>query len=134
MPDKSYYGLHFVDVIFWRLMKLAYRVILVDDEPWALKDLEITFPWAKYDFTVSGSYLRSDEALQAILLMRPDVIVADLLMPVHNGIDLLRKARECNVNSVFVLVSGVSDFEAARNAIHYGIVEYCLKPLLYQSN
>ena len=108
---------------------MPYRVILVDDEPWALQDMEISFPWRKYDFRVAGKYTNSDEALKAVLSMCPEVVVTDIRMPGKSGIDLLRRVREEGLATVFILVSGVSDFDAARQGIHWGAVEYCLKPL-----
>ncbi len=34
---------------------LRYRVVLVDDEPWALKDFELSFPWAKSIFAITSA-------------------------------------------------------------------------------
>lgn len=106
-----------------------YRVLLVDDEPWALKDMELSFPWEKYGFHVIGSFTKADDAWQAIRTVRPDVVVTDLRMPGMSGIDLIRNAREEKTGGIFVLLSGVSDFESAQLAIRYGVVEYALKPL-----
>lgn len=108
---------------------VPYRVLLVDDEPWALQDLEVSFPWEKYGFRVAEKYTNPEEALRAIVSMRPEVVVTDVRMPGLKGVDLLRRAREEGLATVFVLVSGVSDFEAAREGIRWGAVEYCMKPL-----
>lgn len=108
---------------------LRYRVVLVDDEPWALKDFELSFPWAKYGFRIAGSFTKPREALRALANLRPELVVTDLRMPGMSGAELLQSARDAGLQSAFVLVSGVSDFEAARKAIRYGAVEYCLKPL-----
>ncbi|MDD6884618.1 MAG: helix-turn-helix domain-containing protein [Eubacteriales bacterium] len=108
---------------------MAYRVLLVDDEPWALRDMEMTFPWGKYGFSVASRCSKAEEARKVMLSLRPDVVVTDLRMPGLSGVELLRCARQEGLQAIFVLVSGVSDFEAARQAIRYGAVEYCMKPL-----
>lgn len=108
---------------------MAYRVLLVDDEPWALKDMEMSFPWEKYGFEVAGSCTKSEEACRMMFNLCPDVVVTDIRMPGMSGVELLRRAREEGLDSIFVLVSGVSDFEAARLGMRYGAVEYCMKPL-----
>lgn len=106
-----------------------YKVLLIDDEPWALKNMELAFPWEKYGFQIAGMFTKPDEASKALCTLQPDVVVTDLLMPGMSGIDLIRKAHEDDVQSIFVLLSGVSDFSSAQQAIRYGVVEYALKPL-----
>ena len=106
-----------------------YRVILIDDEPWALKDFEMTFPWAKYGFHIAGSYTDAQKACQSVLSMRPELVVTDLRMPGMSGTELLEKARKEGLTTEFILVSGITDFNAARMGIRYGVAEYCLKPL-----
>lgn len=108
---------------------MAYRVLLVDDEPWALWDMEMSFPWGKYGFSIASRCSKAEEARKVMLSLHPDVVVTDLRMPGLSGVDLLRCARQEGLQAIFVLVSGVSDFEAARQAIRYGAVEYCMKPL-----
>lgn len=106
-----------------------YRVLLIDDEPWALKDMEMSFPWEKYGFRVAGAFTKAAEAYHAMRTLRPDVVVTDLRMPGMSGIDLIQQAREDGIQSIFVLLSGVSDFSSAQAAIRCGVVEYALKPL-----
>ncbi len=108
---------------------MPYRVLLVDDEIWALRDMEMSFPWEKYGFRVAGRFTDVEEALRATLSMRPEVVVTDVVMPGLKGTELLQRAREEGLETVFILVSGVSDFDAARQGMRYGAVEYCLKPL-----
>lgn len=108
---------------------MAFRVLLADDEPWALQDMKMTFPWEKYGFRVAGSFTKAADAWGALCSMRPELVVTDLRMPGISGVELMRRAREQQLSCAFILVSGVSDFEAARQAIRYGAAEYCLKPL-----
>jgi two-component system response regulator YesN len=104
-------------------------VVLIDDEPWALKDMGITFPWAKYGFKVAGCFQSGKEALSAVLRLNPGIVCTDIRLIDMNGIELLTKARKEGVESIFIVVSAYGEFELARQAMHYGAIEYCLKPL-----
>ena len=53
----------------------------------------------------------------------------DIRMPGLNGLDLLGKIREENLNTKVVLVSGFAEFEYARIAIRDGAFEYLVKPV-----
>lgn len=60
-----------------------------------------------------------------------DFVICDLKMPVMSGIDLCRKIRESKIRPKVpvVLLTAYEDFETARQAIQYGIMDYILKPV-----
>lgn len=106
-------------------------VMLVDDEYWTLQGLEKVFPWAEHGFTVAGSYADSIQALEAMLIKAPDLVLTDIRMPEMTGLEMIRRARDRGIRSVFVVISGYSDFEYARGALKYGALDYLLKPVSY---
>jgi CheY-like chemotaxis protein len=66
------------------------RVLLVDDEPLlrdALKQF-LEFSGHTVDEAADG-----DEALARLVVMRPDVVVSDVLMPTRDGMSLCRHLR-----------------------------------------
>ena len=106
-----------------------YKVYLIDDEPWVLIGLERLISWEEYGFCVVGKSTSSKEAWSQITQLKPDVVVTDIRMPGLNGLDLLGKIREENLNTKVVLVSGFAEFEYARIAIRDGAFEYLVKPV-----
>ncbi len=107
-----------------------YRIILVDDEPWALIGLEEIIPWEKYGFQICGRCSSGEQALREIAEKKPDAVCTDIRMPKLSGIEMLSQVRERQGQDVeFIIVSAYSDFEVARKAIDYGAVGYVLKPL-----
>lgn len=50
-------------------------------------------------------------------------------MPVMNGFELIRRCREEGCGASFVILSGYSDFEFAKQAIREEVLDYCLKPV-----
>ena len=65
-------------------------VLLVEDEPDLLLALSVRLRAAGYACQTAGS---GDEALERLRSFRPDIIVADLLMPEMNGYELLQRLK-----------------------------------------
>lgn len=105
-----------------------YRVILVDDEYWALKANEKIFRWAEYGFEVAGTTTDAQEAIDMILQEKPDVVFVDINMPEVSGFDLIA-ALQGQVDTKFIIVTAYSDFHFAQKAIQYAVFEYCVKPI-----
>ncbi|MCI6005661.1 MAG: response regulator [Blautia sp.] len=57
-----------------------------------------------------------------------DVLITDIRMPVMDGIELIRHASEEKPEVKIVLISAYKEFEYAREALKYRVVDYLLKP------
>ena len=108
---------------------IMYSVCLVDDEIWTLRGLELSFPWEKYGFEIAFSTTRSTDALDFITTEKPDVVFTDVRMPKITGLELSQKVSDAGVNSLFVFVSGFSDFEYVQSALRNFAFDYVLKPI-----
>ncbi|RXZ78647.1 response regulator [Paenibacillaceae bacterium] len=106
-----------------------YSVIIVDDEPWAIKGVKNAFNWSKYGFEIIGQFTNSHKALQFICEEKPDLVVTDIKMPGISGLDLIKMTKEKELDTAFVIVSGFSEFAYAQEALRYGALDYCLKPI-----
>lgn len=104
------------------------NVILVDDEIWALRDLEnLLAPYPNY--RILESFTNSKKALDAILSMHPDVVFTDLRMADLDGRDLINRIHERSPQTAIVIISAHSDFTVAREALGRNVIDYLLKPL-----
>lgn len=101
-------------------------VMLVDDEYWTLQGLERLFDWPRHGYSVTGAYDDSVSAFKDIREKAPDLVLTDIRMPEMSGIELIRRAREAGIRSVFVVISGYSDFEYARGALNMARLIICL--------
>ena len=106
-----------------------YTVLLVDDEPWVLKGMKMSFKWESMGFIVIAETTRATEAWDIICSKKPNVIFTDIRMPEITGLELVKKARDKGINSEFVIISGFADFAYAQEALKNSVFDYCLKPI-----
>lgn len=106
-----------------------YRVILVDDEPWALSGLEEIIDWAAEGFEICGRCTNAAEALEVMDRCDAEVLFTDIRMPRMNGLELVSAVKQQKPEAECVIISAYSDFEAARRAIRHRAAGYLLKPL-----
>ena len=109
-----------------------YKVLLVDDEPWALRGIKETFQWKEMGFEVMYETTKSTEALEIILKGNVDVVFTDIRMPKISGLELMKKAREQGNDNEFIVISGYGEFSYAQEALKQGAFDYCLKPLQFE--
>ena len=106
-----------------------FKVLLVDDEELALIALKFSVPWSKYGFTKIEAITNPALALTLLKEQRFDAAFVDIRMPEFSGIDLIKFAKDNNLSTQFVFVSGYSDFEYVKQALTHDAFDYCLKPL-----
>jgi two-component system response regulator YesN len=78
---------------------------------------------------VMGAAQDGKEALEMIHQFQPDLLLTDIRMPIMDGIELIRNVDKYYPRIRIVITSGYSDFEYARQAILYNVVDYLLKPI-----
>lgn len=107
-----------------------HRVLLVDDEIYVRKGLLSLIDWEGCGFEVENEADNGEYALDLIEQTRPDLVITDIRMPVLDGLELVRKARERNATCPeFIIISGYDDFKYAQQAVRYGVYDFILKPI-----
>jgi two-component system, OmpR family, KDP operon response regulator KdpE len=100
------------------------RVLVVDDEP-AIRRFLCTSLTA-HGYSVLGAS-DGQEALEAVLSFRPDLVILDLGLPDLDGIEVTRLLREWS--SVPVIILTVQEHEDAKiTALDAGADDYVTKP------
>ncbi len=105
----------------------SQTVLLVDDEsPW-LEAMTIVLRNESYNVITANS---GEEALKKLETKKPDLILADIRMPVMNGFDLYEKVRgNPGLKTVpYVFMSSMDDFDAKKVAHDLGADDYVTKP------
>ncbi|SHJ91878.1 two-component system, response regulator YesN [Clostridium amylolyticum] len=105
-----------------------FKVLIVEDEEMIRKGLHYTFDWNKAECIVIGEAANGKEGLEAIKDLDPDIVVADINMPIMDGITMIKSSIKDFLYSSIIL-TGYDEFALARQAIHLGVSEYLLKPV-----
>ena len=107
-----------------------YRILIADDEPMALYTTAHAFPWADWGFDPPVLMTEAPAALDKLRTERFDAAIVDIRMPQMTGIDLIRLSGEAGLQTVFIVLSGYSDFSYVQTALRLSAFDYCLKPIL----
>lgn len=108
-------------------MKL--KTIIADDEFFIRKRLlkiisdEVSF------IEVVGEAENGKEILDLLDKQDADLIIMDIKMPALSGLDVAEYIYNAGLNIKMIIISGYNDFEYARTALHFGVLEYLSKPI-----
>jgi DNA-binding response OmpR family regulator len=70
---------------------MTMRILVVDDEPNIVVALEYLMRESGFDVRAARD---GDEALAAVADFRPDLVLLDVMMPVRDGYQVVRKIRD----------------------------------------
>lgn len=106
-----------------------YRVILADDETILRENMSRRIPWGKYGFELAAGCRNGQEVLDFLKKEPVDLVISDICMPYMDGMQLCEILHRDYPEVKVILLSGYEEFEYAKKAITYGVVEYILKPV-----
>lgn len=78
---------------------------------------------------VIGSANDGTTGLEEIIILKPDIVLVDLLMPGIDGINLTRKVKMLHPNIHYIMISQVSSKDLIAKAYESGIEYYISKPI-----
>jgi DNA-binding response OmpR family regulator len=103
---------------------MALRLLVVEDDDhirtalrWALED-------EGYDVAEAGS---GEEALQAVAVSAPDLMIVDLMLGSMDGVDVIRHVRR-GLDLPIIVVSARADTSDIETALDAGADDYVTKP------
>ena len=103
-----------------------YTVLFVDDEPNILRALVRLFRGDHINILTAPGGV---EALEIVRNNTVQVLVTDNLMPVMQGIELVKQVRDISPDTIRIILSGHSDMEAVLNAVNESqVFRFVLKP------
>lgn len=107
-----------------------YRVMIVDDEDYVRDLLVESLQEAALEVEVVAAAGDGKEALEAAILLDPDIVITDIAMPFMNGLELIKEMQQKGLHGKSVVISGYDEFDYAKKAIALGVKDYLLKPFL----
>ncbi|MGM9630465.1 response regulator transcription factor [Butyricicoccus sp.] len=103
------------------------KIILADDDFLVRSYLSQLVDWEANGYMLAGVAQDGEQALELAEKLKPDIVIADIDMPVMNGIALLQKLKEKRNPARVVMLSCHDDFEYVKEAMRIGADEYLLK-------
>ncbi len=106
-----------------------YKVLLVDDETLIREAISENIQWEEMGFSFMGACENGKQAIEAIEKEQPDLLLTDINMPFVDGMELTKFVYENYPDTKVIIISGYDEFEYAKNAVKYQVLEYILKPI-----
>jgi DNA-binding NtrC family response regulator len=102
------------------------RVLIVEDDASARRGLtELVRAWGhEAEGAADGQ-----EGLEKITTYRPSAVLADMVMPRIDGLELLGRVKEQLADMVFVLITAQGSVDTAVSAMKDGAYDYLTKPV-----
>ena len=102
-----------------------YNLLLVDDDPFILEGIGENLENEGYLVT------RADTGDKAVSLLEKcafDLVITDLVMEQTDGIQVLKKTKEINSETMVIILTGYGDMISAIAALRNHADDYLLKP------
>lgn len=100
-------------------------ILVVDDEQTILDCLSRDLRSAGFEVTTATD---GDEAITKINSSLFDLVTTDLLMPVRDGFQVVKAAKQMDPQTMVIVLTGNETVEAAVNAFHLGADDFVQKP------
>jgi len=106
-------------------MKMRKQTILiVDDDPVIVKFVKANLEANAYDVAVA---INGSEALKAVELEPPDLVLLDIMMPEMDGFEVCRRLREWSTVPIIMLTARGDEIDRVR-CLELGADDYISKP------
>lgn len=108
-----------------------HTILIVEDEPSIRNGLARHSVWKELG---AGRVLEADDGLSALERVREEpgirLVLTDIRMKKMSGLEFIRELYETvDFQGKVIILSGYDDFQYARTAMKYGVVDYLLKPV-----
>jgi len=106
---------------------MVKKIVLAEDEPQIARLIEFKLKKEGYEVTWKEN---GEEALKAIKADKPDLILLDVMMPVMDGYEVLRRLKEDeNLKSIpVVMLTARAQEKDVVKGIDLGAEDYITKP------
>ena len=106
-------------------MSKAMKVAIVDDEKDMRQSISQWLALSGFDTEVFAS---AEDALKGVGPDYPGIVVTDIRMPGMDGLTLMSRIREIDVDIPVILVTGHGDIQLAVRAMREGAYDFVEKP------
>ena len=105
-------------------MRMARKILIVDDEPLIVKGLKYSLEQDNYE---TDSAMDGEEALNKFFAGRYDLVLLDVMLPKVDGIEVCQRIREKSTVPIIMLTAKGEDMDKILG-LEYGADDYMTKP------
>lgn len=105
-----------------------FSILLVEDEKLELETLRDYVDWKRLGASKVYTARNGRTALECLEEHEPDIMITDIQLPVMDGIELTKRAREEGFRCKIVFLTGYDYFDYVKSAFQVQAVDYILKP------
>ncbi|NLX63266.1 MAG: response regulator transcription factor [Clostridiaceae bacterium] len=105
------------------------KILLIDDHPLVRKGLASVLSLEK-DIEIVGEAGNISDALKAIELYNPDLVLVDIRLGNEDGLDIIEKSRSKNATCKFIILTSSGSDDDFKRAEEAGALGYILKEAL----
>jgi len=106
-----------------------FSILIVDDNKFDREGIKGLIDWESLGIEVVGMAVDGLDGYKQAIGLKPDFILADVSMPVMDGIKMTQKIKAELPQTKFIFMSCFDDFEYLKGAIDLEVYGYILKPI-----
>jgi CheY-like chemotaxis protein len=102
------------------------KVLIVEDDPLISRMYQKIFTFEQFEVDVAAN---GEEALDRVVVFKPELVLLDVMMPKMNGLQVLEKLKEDEQtkNIPVVMLTNLAGQQDAETALAKGAVKYIIK-------
>ncbi|MEE8176695.1 MAG: sigma 54-interacting transcriptional regulator, partial [Acidobacteriota bacterium] len=100
-------------------------ILVVEDDPAVAEMVKTLLDAEGYPVREASG---SEEALEHLAATEFPIVISDIFLDEHSGLDILRRARAFNSRCAVILITGKGSFETVLEATREGAFDYISKP------
>jgi len=105
---------------------MSPKILIIDDDDLVAGSLKKVLVKLGYEVETC---LKASEAENYVIDFQPDIILLDIYLTTHNGIDVLKQLKKKFASIPVVMITGYADVKIAVTAIKAGAFDFLLKPI-----
>src|SRR6056297_3250765 len=108
------------------------KVLIVEDDP-MVSHLNRLYSEKISGFIVLGEInIDNNMKIDNDFLKQTDLLLLDIYLPGKDGLTILKEIRESKFDIDVIIISAAKDVKHINEAMHWGIVDYLIKPFKYE--
>ncbi|MDD2689269.1 MAG: response regulator [Candidatus Omnitrophica bacterium] len=105
--------------------KSIESILVIDDEPGICEYITTFLAKAGYQ---TSSLNNPRDALDQVQLLKPSLVLLDIVMPDINGLEILKGIRKVSPETCVIIMTGIKDDSICRESLELGACDYLVKP------